>query len=521
MVARLTALECLNTYSLDTAAPSLPEITRVLVDGQWDNPNYWFRYALLRRAIGLQNTEEIGVLGKYSRAKVRKSFSAIGIETLVDYSLAEKPSRQHREQAKKLLRVVTKPSDILDIKLPCGLPGGFLYDEILKRQRRPYVDLKDQSVVNITSKAIACAGAAEEILRNRKFDLVVLSHALGVSYAALACAAIKMGIPVVVLYGDFGVSGFIRIKKKADLFAYPGRPSCSEMNGMQEEAREQLTKQGAKYLQARMVGKTDDVGSVYAYRKRLNPINREGLASSLGWDGSKPMIGVYNSNWFDFPHAHGLKEFRDFHDWIAQTIKVAKANQSVNWLFKAHPCDDWYGSIQGERLEDMVAAIGMPHIRMVDKSINSRDLIRSLDGFITCHGTIGVEAAAMGKPVLTPYPGWYGHGGFVVTAGNRAKYLDALSGEWWKKNRLIGADKKAQLFAGWMFCTPEWQRGFVLMDDSCQDEIYNNMEDFMRQNKPQIEFEVNTIRKWYIDGHLYYHTFKMINSDCFCAPVKG
>lgn len=85
-----------------------------------------------------------------------------------------------------------------------------------------------------------------------------------------------------------------------------------------------------------------------------------------------------------------LHYFRDFLEWIEQTLAVASAQDSVNWLFKAHPCDDWYASIQGTQLEDLVTSTCQPHIRLADKTWNGLDLIHTLDGIVTCHGTIGI-----------------------------------------------------------------------------------------------------------------------------------
>src|SRR5262245_53656053 len=44
-----------------------------LIDGNFDNPNFWFRYALLRSALGLANGREIGAIGPYRRKHVRTS----------------------------------------------------------------------------------------------------------------------------------------------------------------------------------------------------------------------------------------------------------------------------------------------------------------------------------------------------------------------------------------------------------------------------------------------------------------
>src|SRR5262245_1970313 len=56
----------------------------VLVDGSFDNPNFWLRYALLRTALGLAHAREIGAIGPYRRSHVRSSFSRLGVSKVID-----------------------------------------------------------------------------------------------------------------------------------------------------------------------------------------------------------------------------------------------------------------------------------------------------------------------------------------------------------------------------------------------------------------------------------------------------
>lgn len=507
--ARLAALACFDRISRKPLNKDATYPRNVLVDGLWDNPNYWLRYALVRRALGLWEGRETGLLGPYSRNKVRASFAALGIDSLLDYRARAKCFDKHMDAAEKLLRGVKVPGDLLAVQFPYAFPASLVFDAILKRQRRATVDLFDPDLREYVAEVLAHLEAANHMVEEGQFDLIVLSHALDYTYSAIAWAAIQRGIPVLVLYGDYGTARFFRLKEPADLFAYPGRPSLEEMNSMAMPRQDHLREQGAALLHARLTGKTDDVGSVYAYQKRNAAVTKVLLAERFGWDPSKPIIGVYNSNWFDYPHASGLQGFRDFLDWIEQTLEVARTHDKVNWLFKAHPCDDWYASIRGTRLEDLVAAANLPHIQLVDKSWNGLDLIKALDGIVTCHGTIGIEATSLGTPVLVPYPGWYGHAGFVAAPKSREKYLAKLRTEWWTDMDKDRARADAELFAGWMFCVPEWQSGFVLQDDSRQDVIYAGIPAFLDSNAVAIEREVQEIEAWVEAGQRFYHIFKV------------
>jgi hypothetical protein len=510
---RKDSLEALSAFSRTDA--QAPRFGNVLIDGMWYNPNYWVRYALVRRALGLAAGRETGLLGAHSRAQIRASFLLLGITKLVDYQAAAKPSRAHLGLAKALLAKVHTPGDLLSLTLPYGFPPTLVFDGILKRQRSATVDLRDPELPVYLANVLAYLGAADALVGEGKFDLVILSHALDYTYSAIAWAAIRRQIPVLVLYGDFGTSRFFHLREASDLFAYPGRPTNEELGEMPRHAQELLRQQGASQLHARLSGQTDDLGAIYAYVRRRGSVDKASLAQRFGWDPCKPIVGVYNSNWFDYPHALGLNYFRDFLDWIEQTLAVARTHDSINWLFKAHPCDDWYASIKGTRLEDLIKATNLPHIGLADKSWNGMDLIRTLDGVVTCHGTIGIEATSLGTPVLTSYLGWYGHAGFVVNPGSRDGYLSALKTEWWKGVDKAAAQARAELFAGWMFCVPDWHGDYVLQDDSRQEAIYKDLQRFLEANAVALAREVREIRDWFDAGHRYFHVFKMIRAEAY------
>jgi len=511
---RAAGLAQLNMLSRQHEAAAVPAARKVLVDGTWDNANYWTRFAILRRALALDGAVEVGMLGQYSRKKSRAAFAVFGIAEVIDLKRASRP-RRYLGQAKALLQGIESVDELMQIPLPMDFPSEVFFDGVLKRQRRATVDVSDANLHEYLADAMAGLVAADEIVAGGGFDLVILSHALDYTYGAIAWAAIRRGIPVLTLYGDFGHAKFFRLKKPEDLFMYPERPTLGELGNMPEGCAASLRTLGARKLADRLGGRTTDVGAIYAYQRRRGSISREEMAKRFGWDESKPTIGIYNSNWFDYPHASGLHGFRDFLDWIMATLEVAKARPEVNWLFKAHPCDDWYDKINGQRLEDLVTAINQPQIRLADKNWNGLDLMCSLDGIVTCHGTIGIEATSQSIPVLVPYAGWYGHAGFVSCAKGREDYLAKLQTPWWKWQGAVARREQAELFAGWAFCVPDWHEDCVFLDDSRQDEIYAGLREFLQSNQSALARESDEVAAWFADGHPYYHVFAMKRAKGF------
>lgn len=154
---------------------------------------------------------------------------------------------------------------------------------------------------------------------------------------------------------------------------------------------------------------------------------------------------------------------------------------------------------------------------MVDTKWNSAQLMKTFDGIITCHGTIGVEASAMGIPVLIPYDGWYGHAGFTVNSYSAEDYLRKLAQKWWLSTDISTNSLKAKVFMSFLMSAPQWQKHFLFIDDSKQDSIYKTLIPFLESNMHTIKKEIASIRLWHHSREQFYHVYKMINAESFIS----
>jgi hypothetical protein len=508
--ARMRGLALLEAFS---RGEETPRFERALVDGQWDNANYWIRYALVRRALGLSCAHETGLVGQYNRERAAEAFSSFGFDDVADYGQRIACRAAFGDAARAFLGATHRAHDIHGWTLPGGLPGTIVHDGILKRQRRGDVDLRDPKLPSMVAEALAAIDAAERVIDETRPDLLVLSHMIDFSYAALAWTAASRGIPVLVLYGNYGINRFTRLYQREDIYSSPSRPTDDDAAAIGPQMKDSLSAIGRKAMEDRLGGNTADVAVIYAYRRRQGSIDRDALTAMFRWDPAKPVIGVYAPNWFDYPNGFGRFPFCDFREWAEATLDVACRNGNVNWLFKAHPCDEWYGTIRGNRIADMVAARKSPHVQICDASWNGMDVLNTLDGVVTVHGTVGLEAAMLGKPVLVPYPGWYGRFSFVTVAKSAAHYFDCLTGPWWEGVDRLDAARRSCEFAGWCYAAPDWHGDWFLLDDANQDAIWWDIEKEFKRCAGAIAREVDEIGAWFTDGHRYFDIFKLRRSD--------
>jgi hypothetical protein len=480
--------------------------SRVLVDGMWDNPNYWTRFAMIRAALGLWRGHETGMLGEHSRVRAADSFRRFGLDATVDLIEKRGPLSRWREEARRSLEGCTTPDDLIALKLPEDFPAELFYDGLLTRQRRGAADPSDPMLVDFLTETLANLDAAGRIMDEGRFDLVLLSHALNNDFAAIAWCAMRRGMPVIVLYGDFGTVRFMRIDRAEDFFYYVNSPTPEEVRGAPADLRAKRREAGRDYLAHRLAGNSEDPGAIFAYRRRSAEIDRAGLGEAFGWDPATPVVCVFGANWFDFPHSVEMTNFRDFQDWVEATLSVACETQSVNWLFKAHPCDDWYPSALGPSFGTLVKSVDAPNVRLVPIDWNGHAIMQAIDGGITYMGTIGIELPSIGKPVLVADRGWYGEHGFVIHPGDRAAYLDALKRDWWTGHDAETAANLACEFAGWLFATPDGD--YIFKDDSNQEAIYDGLGAFLKRFENEIAAEIALVRDWVADGHRFYQVYK-------------
>ncbi len=90
-----------------------------------------------------------------------------------------------------------------------------------------------------------------------------------------------------------------------------------------------------------------------------------------------------------------------------------------------------------------------------------------------------------------------------------------LSRDWWNKIDLDQAQSRAQTFAGWYFCVPDWQKGATLPDDSMQQRLYPHISRYLGDHAEAAAREVQTIREWFESGERLYHTWKMRKANSY------
>lgn len=479
---------------------------RVLIDAVFDNPNFWYRLTLLRTALGTAHSEEIGFTGIYNAHDCRQSLHTLGINEVKKFENFYPEKKLARQQARDLLANLHDSWDILKWKLPYDFPAVQAYDDILKQQRKAEVDIHDPLLEQYLTTCLQKLHAAHKIIDEGNFDLIMISQISNFDEGGLAWIAAQHGIPTLLVAGHSGLPRFRKYTSTERVFAGGDRASTEDIAALSAGQLEKLEHFGAEYLSCRQSGKVNELSSILAYRNRTDRINRRQLQEMFNWDQDRPIIVVYSSNWFDYPHAFGMTNFRDFLDWLECTLEAAIKNTSVNWLFKGHPVDKWYGGIT---LNDVMPEQLAGHIRIVPETFNSNDIIQCTDGMVTLHGSAGLEFSHSGRPVLVADRGWYHDIGFVTWARTREEYVERLSQDWWSSVDVEDAKRKSHVFAAMLYCCPDWQSGLINGDDTEQWDLFSGLKNLINSNQTAIQTELGHIRDWFESDVEGFHVYKM------------
>ena len=160
------------------------------------------------------------------------------------------------------------------------------------------------------------------------------------------------------------------------------------------------------------------------------------IRRALDLDDRKKTAVIFSHISWDGTFFYGTDLFGSYEEWFVETMKVACANPHLNWIVKIHPANivknvrDGVGSEPSELTAIRSLGETLPaHVRVVqpDSHMSTLSLYSVIDYCVTVRGTVGIEAACFGIPVLTAGTGRYDRLGFTIDSDSRAEYLNRLA----------------------------------------------------------------------------------------------
>lgn len=165
------------------------------------------------------------------------------------------------------------------------------------------------------------------------------------------------------------------------------------------------------YLQERLQGNFSMAGiTFWPEMKALDPAFLEKAAHF------KHIVPVFTNVIFDTSQPHSNVVFKDMFTWLDTVLELMRSHPQTLFVLRAHPDEKRAGKLSRESVADWVAenkVRELENVVFVDslEYISSYELIGLSKFIMIYNSTIGLEAAIMGKTVLsagrsrfTPYP---------------------------------------------------------------------------------------------------------------------
>jgi hypothetical protein len=328
--------------------------------------------------------------------------------------------------------------DLLEFEHAGVRVGRFAVSTALRNTYQGTLDLQlpqhRKQLVDAVAQSMVAVRAAQEILQHFRPDLAMFVDTAYSPWGELFESCLQNNIET-IQWQQAHKSNALRFKRYSlsDMGEHP--VSLSEESWRLVRDME-WTENHSKELDRELYSSyaSGDWMSVVGTQFEKSMIDDARLRERLDLDPSKKTAFIFPHILWDATFFWGKCLFADYEEWFVETVRTACANDRVKWVIKVHPANQRIregGSLGCESAEIVaLRKFGKlpPHIVMIppESEISTYSLFRVMDYCITVCGTVGMEAARLGIPVLTGGTGPYDNKGFTVDSNTREEYLEKL-----------------------------------------------------------------------------------------------
>ena len=319
-------------------------------------------------------------------SKLKKIYKSFNVSKFVVIRISNKYEQEANLIFERVYPKLKRKKDVEDIEVEGIHIGDLIYDDYLRTERVPTIDLLDKKFILSLKKSIKVYVFWKSYLTEHDVRAINISHCV-YNLAIPLRIAISKNIPVYQLNATHAY----RLTEKNpiaynDFLYYPDQfRSLSKI----EQARG--IEKAKQRLELRFSG---EIGVDMAYSKKSAYSSVKGDCVLRESDKIKVLIATHC--FFDSPHTYGINIFTDFYEWLSFLGKVSEKTD-YDWYIKTHP-DYLPGNeeILNKFLEKY------PKFTLIPSDISHKQIIKEgINYALTVYGTIGFEYAALGVPVIT------------------------------------------------------------------------------------------------------------------------
>lgn len=126
----------------------------------------------------------------------------------------------------------------------------------------------------------------------------------------------------------------------------------------------------------------------------------------------------------DAPHVGGGLLFRDYYDWLVQTLIHLNNNNTVNCFVKTHPSSYMWN--EKNVVEKIIERHQLHRICILPADFNTTSIGVLADVIITAKGTAGLEFSCLGIPAIIAGNSYYSGFNIAIEHDTLNQYFDSL-----------------------------------------------------------------------------------------------
>jgi hypothetical protein len=273
--------------------------------------------------------------------------------------------------------------------------------------------------------ALLTALATRRLLRSQTFTSVVLTHGIYVPWGVVGEAARRQDVHVSTWNVAYRKRRFIfshddtyhHTLLTEPVSHWQGRPLSDE------QERELM-----KYLESRREGLFD-----WIVFHRPTRQDQDEVASRLGLDPAKPVIGLLTNVSWDAQLHYPANAFPNMLEWLVQTCDYFATRPDLQLLIRVHPAEisgfpTSRQPVLGELRRRIPALASNIFVVPPESGVSSYTLMRLCNAAIIYGTKMGVELTSVGLPVIVAGEAWIRNKGLTHDASSPEEYFRILDG---------------------------------------------------------------------------------------------
>lgn len=331
-------------------------------------------------------------------------------------------------EAKTVCRSLQTPEDLLKLEVD-GMPVGHIIYDVVLSVGYATIQRIDEKVFGALYSFFQMRNAIKDIIRRYAIETAVVSQLMGLRGGTFAKYLLQSEIEILNRVG----SHQILLKKYHalnDMGNHPTTPVPEYFSLMIDNDDGTVQRMAEEYLEQRLGGGVSRVDAALAFHPMKKTfIDRQSFCAENHLDSAKPIVFVMLHAFNDCPHWNYPKNmlFLDYYHWFMRTLEIAQKVQSVNWIFKEHPTQRFYPTIDLD-IKAIMEQVNSSHIRFLDgqANFNTGSLRYLAHAVVTGMGTAGLEFSAYGIPCILAGECSYSGFGFTIEPKDAKEYEHCL-----------------------------------------------------------------------------------------------